>query len=186
MPYRLMIVDDDMELADALAQAMHRYGCEGRVVHDGQAALELQQRWNPTHAVIDLNMPGMGGLELVKRLNALDQGLNMVVLTGYASVATAVEAIKLGARHYLQKPAKSQQIWDAFQRIEGDSSIDIGDTLPLLKAEQAMIEQALLRNQFNISATARELKMHRRTLQRKLMKMSHWQGIAHARQTLSA
>lgn len=186
MACRLMIVDDDMELADALAQAMGRYGCEGKAVYDGQAALALQGRWKPTHAVIDLNMPGIGGLELVKRLHALDRELNMVVLTGYASVATAVEAIKLGARHYLQKPAKSQQIWDAFQRIEGDSSVMVDDAIPLLKAEQAMIEQALLRNQFNISATARELRMHRRTLQRKLMKMPHWQGIEHARQTLSA
>lgn len=181
-----MIVDDDTDFAEALCAALERFGAECRFVACGEAALELYGEWLPTRSVIDLNMPGMGGLELVKRLHLLSPELSMVVLTGYAAVQTAVEAIKLGARHYLPKPAKAAQIWEAFERVGGDSSVNVSQAEPLLQTEHKLIMQALARNQFNLSAAARELKMHRRTLQRKLYKMPEWRGTEYARENLSA
>ena len=95
----------------------------------------------------------------------------MVVLTGYASIATAVEAIKLGATHYLAKPANADEIVAAFARIEGDADLAVNDQpLSVDRLEWEHIQRVLQEHEGNVSATARALKMHRRTLQRKLGK----------------
>jgi len=126
---------------------------------------------SPEFAVIDLKMPGASGLELVKRLKALDTHTRIVVLTGYASVATAVEAIKLGATHYLAKPADADEIVAAFSRDTGDAAAPVtAKPLPLSRLEWEHIQKVLAECEGNISETARRLGLHRRTLQRKLGK----------------
>ena len=125
----------------------------------------------PEYAVIDLKMHGASGLELVKYLHQLDAQTRMVVLTGYASIATAIEAIKLGATHYLAKPAHADEIIAAFTRLEGDTEFMVNEQpLSVDRLEWEHIQRVLQEHEGNISATARALKMHRRTLQRKLAK----------------
>jgi two-component system response regulator RegA len=125
----------------------------------------------PEYAVIDLKMPGPSGLELVKKLKELDAHTRIVVLTGYASIATAVEAIKLGAIHYLAKPADADEIVAAFQRDSGNAAVAVeAKPLPLSRLEWEHIQKVLTESGGNISETARRLGMHRRTLQRKLAK----------------
>jgi two-component system response regulator RegA len=125
----------------------------------------------PHCVVIDLKMPGDSGLTLIPRLRALSQSMRIVVLTGYASVATAVEAIKLGATHYLAKPVDADQVVAAFARQTGDPRQPIsGQPLSVERLEWEHIQRVLTENGGNISATARRLNMHRRTLQRKLSK----------------
>ncbi|MEW6332539.1 MAG: response regulator, partial [Pseudomonadota bacterium] len=121
--------------------------------------------------VVDLKMPGPSGLELVKKLKELDAHTRIVVLTGYASIATAVEAIKLGAIHYLAKPADADEIVAAFQRDSGNAAVAVEvKPLPLSRLEWEHIQKVLTESGGNISETARRLGMHRRTLQRKLAK----------------
>jgi two-component system response regulator RegA len=167
----LLIVDDDETLCMVLEKAMQKRGFETRIAHDVQTALDLAQADPPEYAIIDLSMPGESGLNLISRLKEIDQHTRMVVLTGYASVATAVEAIKLGAIHYLAKPADADEILHAFHRDEGDSKTPI-PTRPLSVArlEWEHIQKVLTECNGNVSETARRLNMHRRTLQRKLSK----------------
>jgi two-component system response regulator RegA len=135
-------------------------------------ALTLADANPPEYAVVDLRMPGDPGLVLVKRLKEIDAGTRIVVLTGYASIATAVEAIKLGATHYLAKPAKTEEILAALQRTsDGDAYASVNtNPMSVNRLEWEHIQSILAENQGNISATARSLNMHRRTLQRKLAK----------------
>ncbi|EEF26689.1 two component histidine kinase, putative [Ricinus communis] len=137
----------------------------------GGAALALAEANPPEYAVVDLKMPGPSGLVLVKRLNELDPATRIVVLTGYASIATAVEAVKLGATHYLAKPADADQIVAAFAKAEGDETAPVSPSpLSVDRMEWEHIQRVLAEHEGNISATARALNMHRRTLQRKLGK----------------
>jgi two-component system response regulator RegA len=122
-------------------------------------------------AVVDLKMPGGSGLALVERLKQRNPRIRIVVLTGFASVATAVEAIKLGATHYLPKPADADEIVAAFGRDQGDTSAQVSlQPLSVERLEWEHIQKILSENTGNVSATARALNMHRRTLQRKLGK----------------
>jgi two-component system response regulator RegA len=110
-------------------------------------------------------------LALVQKLKQLDAETCVVVLTGYASIATAIEAIKLGATHYLSKPARTEEILDAFKRVEPKPDVPISeDPMRIGQVEWEHIQKVLADHQGNISATAKALGMHRRTLQRKLSK----------------
>jgi two-component system response regulator RegA len=125
----------------------------------------------PEYAVIDLKMPGDSGLVLVRKLNELDPATRIVVLTGYASISTAVEAIKLGATHYLAKPVDADEVVSAFNKAEGDADISISNNpLTVERLEWEHIQRVFAEHAGNVSATARALNMHRRTLQRKLSK----------------
>jgi two-component system response regulator RegA len=125
----------------------------------------------PEFAVVDLKMPGASGLALIERLIQLDAETRIVMLTGYASIATAVEAIKLGAVHYLAKPVDADQVVAAFSRTSGDPAMAVTDQpLSIDRMEWEHIQRVLSENDNNVSATARALQMHRRTLQRKLGK----------------
>ena len=167
----LLLVDDDETFCQVLSAALERRGFSVRVAHsvtDGFTAAESDP---PEYAVVDLKMPGPSGLELVKKLKELDAHTRIVVLTGYASVATAVEAIKLGAVHYLAKPADTDEIVAAFGRDSGNAAVPVETkTLPLSRLEWEHIQKVLTECGGNISETARRLGMHRRTLQRKLAK----------------
>ena len=123
----MLIVDDDRVFCEVLAEALERRGFSVRVAHSVSAAIALAQQAAPEYAVVDLNMPGESGLQLVQALKQLDENTQIVMLTGYASVSTAVEAIKLGAVHYLAKPADADEILAAFQKDRGDADVPVPD-----------------------------------------------------------
>lgn len=167
----LLLVDDDVTFAQVLAEAFEARGYAVCVAHSVAEGAQAAGADSPEYAVVDLRMPGPSGLELVEKLKALDENTRIVVLTGYASVATAVEAIKLGAVHYLAKPADADEILAAFQRDEGDPNVPVGrKPLSVARLEWEHIQKVLTECQGNVSETARRLGMHRRTLQRKLTK----------------
>lgn len=171
MSLRLLIVEDDTDFATALSHAMTRRGIDVAVASDAAAAHDMADRFAPTHAVVDLKLPGASGLRVVEQLAARDPAPAIVVLTGFASIATAVEAVRLGARHYLAKPANADEILAALRRDEPDAAIEVSPTpLTIARLEWEHIQKVLAEHDGNISATARALKMHRRTLQRKLDK----------------
>lgn len=170
----LLLVDDDPTFCGVLSRALTRRGYAVTVAHDVPAAMEAANRACPTHAVVDLRMPGASGLVLVEHLRRLSALMRIVVLTGYASVPTAVDAIKRGATHYLAKPADADQIVAAFGEAPAEPApeTDHDDFRPLSvrRLEWEHIQRVLAEHGGNVSATARALGMHRRTLQRKLGK----------------
>lgn len=168
---RLLVVDDDSVFAAVLARALMRRGFEVESAAGVVEAVEKAERCDPQFAVVDLKMPDGSGLALVEQLKRLDPAMRIVVLTGFASVATAVEAIKLGAIHYLPKPADADDIVAAFARDAGDAAVTVKRRhLSVERLEWEHIHKVLAENGDNVSATARALGMHRRTLQRKLGK----------------
>jgi two-component system response regulator RegA len=167
----LLLVDDDDTLREVLARALSRRGFAVRIAANGEEALLHARERVPAFAVVDLKMPGLSGLALVRELKALNPDMCIVMLTGYASIATAVEAIKLGATHYLPKPADADEIVAALGRAAGDAALEVeAQPLSVDRLEWEHIQKVLAEHDGNISATARALKMHRRTLQRKLAK----------------
>lgn len=168
---RLLVVDDDAVFVAVLARAFTRRGFEVESAAGVCEAVEKAERCDPQFAVVDLKMPDGSGLGLVEQLRRLNPAMRIVVLTGFASVATAVEAIKLGAVHYLPKPADADDIMAAFARDAGDTAVAVKRTpLSVERLEWEHIHKVLAENGGNVSATARALGMHRRTLQRKLGK----------------
>ncbi len=167
----LLIVDDDRDFCRVLARAMEKRGFAVSMAHGVEDAKWAAKENPPEYALVDLKMPGPSGLTLVQYLKQLDPETRIVVLTGYASIATAVEAIKLGATHYLAKPVAADDIVAAFGRDQGDQSAPVREEpLPLRRLEWEHIQKVLMENNGNISATAKQLKVHRRTLQRRLAK----------------
>jgi two-component system response regulator RegA len=168
---RLLLVDDDEILCAVLARALERKGFRAVVTHHPKAALAAAAERPPEFAVVDLKFPDGSGLDLIRQLLDLHKGMRVVVLTGYASIATAVEATKLGAHYYLTKPAGAVDIVEALHRDSGAASAPIREKpLSVNRLEWEHINRVLSVNSGNISATARLLGMHRRTLQRKLSK----------------
>jgi len=168
----LLLVDDDDAFRRVLARALDRRGYAVSVAATVAAAIVKAQAQSPEYAVVDLKMPGQSGLVLIEKLIELDPNTRIVMLTGYASIATAIEAIKLGAIHYLAKPCDADEIVAALNKSGGgDSAIPVtGSPLSIDRLEWEHIQRVLVEHQGNVSATARALKMHRRTLQRKLGK----------------
>lgn len=173
----LLIVEDDDAFARTLTRSFERRGYEVlRATSLEQVQKLLDERGpeeSPEYAVVDLKLAGGGsGLSCVQTLHERDAEMVIVVLTGYASIATAVEAIKLGARHYLAKPANTDDIEAAFSRAQGDAEVEVTDraTTSIKTLEWEHIHETLAATGFNISETARRLGMHRRTLARKLEK----------------
>jgi two-component system response regulator RegA len=165
----LLLVDDDVTLCEVMSRALSARGFAVTAVHTVEAALRAIDGESPEFAVIDLKLPDESGLKLVSRLKAADANTRIVVVTGHASIPTAVEAIKLGATYYLTKPTDAHAVLAALNRREGDAAVPI-DAKPMTvgRVEWEHIQQVLLDHRGNISATARALSMHRRTLQRKL------------------
>ena len=167
----LLIVEDDTVFSRVLSQALARRGYAVRQASSPETALALARSQAPAGVILDLNLAGNSGLALIKPLLALAPDCRIVVRTGYASIATAVDAIKLGATHYLAKPADIASILKALDAGEPDLEVEAPtDTLSVSRLEWEHIQRVLAEHQGNISATARALKMHRRTLQRKLGK----------------
>ncbi|CDX18136.1 putative Photosynthetic apparatus regulatory protein regA [Mesorhizobium sp. SOD10] len=167
----LFIVEDDTTFARTLKRSFEKRGYDVVVSHDREALLVALETAVPAYAVVDLKLGAGSGLECVKLLSARNPSMRIVVLTGFASIATAVEAIKLGACHYLAKPANTDDIEAAFGRAEGDVSVPLTSRPTSIKnLEWERIHETLVETGFNISETARRLGLHRRTLARKLEK----------------
>jgi two-component system response regulator RegA len=167
----VLLVDDDPALCDVLARALKSRGYDVSVAHDASAAMAMVRRDPPEFAVVDLKLPDSSGLKLVSDLHGVDEHTRIVVLTGHASIPTAVEAIKLGATYYLTKPADADTVVAALRRDGGDATMPVDDkAMTVERVEWEHIQRVLHDHDNNISATARALSMHRRTLQRKLRK----------------
>lgn len=166
----LLLVDDDTTFCRVLSAALEKRGYSVCVAHSVEQAIPLAQANPPEYAVVDLKMEGAPGLALVKALHELDPNTRIVMLTGYASIATAVEAIKLGATQYLAKPANADEIVAAFNHSPDENALPKAQPTLIGNLEWGHIQRVLREHDGNVSATARALNMHRRTLQRKLGK----------------
>ncbi len=168
----LLIVEDDAAFARTLARSFERRNYAVLVGSSLDDVLGLLQQHTPTHAVVDLKLDGnTSGLACVQALHKHSPKMLIVVLTGFASINTAVEAIKLGACQYLAKPSNTDDIEAAFGHVAGTSEVELTNRSTSIKTlEWERIHQTLAETGFNISETARRLGMHRRTLARKLEK----------------
>ncbi|MCJ8138397.1 response regulator transcription factor [Falsirhodobacter halotolerans] len=169
----ILLVEDDADFAATLKRSFEKRGFRVLTASGPDALPDVLAADTPTHAVVDLKLAGGSGLVCVDQLHRHSAEMLIVVLTGFASIATAVEAIKLGACHYLTKPSNTDDILDAFQRGSGDTGVAAATQPTTIKTlEWERIHETLVATDFNISETARRLGMHRRTLARKLEK---WQ-----------
>jgi two-component system, response regulator RegA len=170
-----LVVDDDDIFRNRLCRAFAARGWEAIGAADGASALELSSQSSPDLAVVDLRLPGMTGLDIVRGLRSIDETTCIIMLTGYGSIATALTATKLGANHYLNKPADADQILNAYSRISEGSHDTAGDpganAVPsLARVEWEHIQRVLTDCGGNVSQAAKLLGLHRRSLQRKLAK----------------
>jgi two-component system, response regulator RegA len=173
----LLLVDDDEVFRRRLARAFSDRGWEVREAADVGGALRAAEEETPEFVVVDLRLPDGSGLEIVRRLKALDETTVIVVLTGYGSIATALDALRLGAAHYVAKPADVDDLIASFARppvgggdVRVASPDPIADTPSLARVEWEHINRVLADSGGNISEAARRLGLHRRSLQRKLAK----------------
>ncbi|WP_386066071.1 response regulator transcription factor [Tahibacter sp. UC22_41] len=163
-----LLIDDDEVYARILQRSLQRRGLQVRIAHDAASALALVEAQAPEFALVDLKIGASSGLDLIAPLRAARADMQIVLVTGYASVATAVEAIKRGADNYLPKPVTAEALLRA---LNDEPAAEEVDTMtPLSRLEWEHIQQAMLACDGNISAAARLLGMHRRSLQRKLAK----------------
>lgn len=167
----ILLVDDDDRLRDRLGKALSQRGFHVLAAPDHPAAMTLARAHHVDRAVVDLRMPGPHGLRVVQDLRELHPAIEIVVLTGYGSIATAVEAMRLGARDYLTKPCHADRILAAFETEPEPPSEDLEFEIPsLARLEWEHIDRVLRECNGNVSKAARVLGMHRRTLQYKLAK----------------
>lgn len=171
--HRVVLIDDDTVFSSVLARALGARGFTVETAADGARAVSLVREHAPDYAVLDLKLGAESGLALIPELLAARPGLRILLLTGYASIATAVEAIKRGAHDYLAKPVDADQVVAALLGEGGgeddEAPLEV-HTPPLKRLEWEHIQRVLAECDNNISEAARRLGLHRRTLQRKLAK----------------
>ena len=169
---KFLLVDDDITFSTTLSRSLKRRGYIVEVAHSVDEALQRCEVFTPDKAVIDLKLETRSGLSLIPILRQRFPKLRMIVLTGYSSIATTVDAIKMGANNYLQKPAGTREILAAFDDhpIQDETPTETLSPPSLDRIEWEHIQRVLAENDGNISETARQLGMHRRTLQRNLQK----------------
>jgi two-component system response regulator RegA len=169
-----VIVDDDDVFRNRLQRAFTERGWEAHAAADGGAGLGLAATHSPDLAIVDLRLPGTNGLSIVKELRGLDKTICIIVLTGYGSIATALSATKLGADHYMSKPADADQILSAYQRMisaeDPEAETASAEIPSLARVEWEHIQRVLEDCEGNVSKAAKLLGLHRRSLQRKLSK----------------
>jgi two-component system response regulator RegA len=164
-----LLVDDDAVFSSVLAKVLVRRGNQAITAINGEQAVAQCSDTAIDRVVLDLKLERESGLSILQQLRAVQPDIEVVILTGYSSISTAVEAIKMGASNYLCKPAGADEIIAAFEETEGN--VEVQDSPPSVnRLEWEHIQRVLNENDGNISATARSLGMHRRTLQRKLQK----------------
>ncbi len=167
----ILVVEDDNAFRKILVNAFRDRGYDAEGVADAAAAIKAAEQDSPEMAVVDLRLPDQSGLEVVRRLKAIDPSTTIVVLTGYGSIATALESVRLGAAHYLTKPTDADRILAAFQHGLAARPRDLPTDPPsLARVEWDYLNRVLTDCDGNISEAARQLGMHRRSLQRKLAK----------------
>jgi len=169
---QLLIVEDDEVFASVTARALTRRGFEVVIANNLEQAHAQMDEHEFEYAIIDLNLAGQPSLDLIPLLRQRFPQARLLMLTGYASIATAVEAIKLGADNYLAKPADVDEILAALEDNSAGNQpqVPFQEPMSVRRLEWEHIQKVLMENDGNISETARQLKMHRRTLQRKLQK----------------
>ncbi len=168
---RLLIVDDDDAFRESMELEFVDRGYQVYTARNHREALTIVASHRPEFAAVDLRLDGERGLEVLRDLVERLPEIRAVVLTGYASIATAVEAMKLGAHNYMAKPVDPEALEEAFHRTGGDASIGVPDHPPsLARHEREYIEHVLAASGGNISEAARRLGLHRQSLQRKLRK----------------
>ncbi|MEO5823020.1 MAG: response regulator [Vicinamibacteraceae bacterium] len=168
-PRTLLVVDDDECFRTRLVQAFRDRGFAAAGAASYDEAVTAARADSPELAVVDLKLADRTGLEVVRALKAIDTTTNIVVLTGYGSIATAVESVRLGATHYLSKPADADQILGAFEG-ETPTASPAAVVPTLARVEWEHIQRVLTDCDGNVSHAARLLGLHRRSLQRKLSK----------------
>ncbi len=167
----LLVVDDDTPLRTRLVRAFIERGIDATGAESYDEAMTLARNESPEFALVDLRLPGRSGLELVRDLKGLDATTSVVVLTGYGSIATAVQSLQLGATTYLTKPVDADQILAAFMSAPTAPAPSAPPTAqPLARVEWEHIQRVLADCEGNVSQAARLLGLHRRSLQRKLSK----------------
>ncbi|MCG2581095.1 MAG: response regulator [Marinobacter sp.] len=172
---RWLLIDDDEAFLTVLQRSLARHGIDSGVATNGADALAKLQEGQPQRCVLDLNLAGESGLQLLPVLLSENPDLEILILTGYGSIATAVDAMRRGAVNYLCKPVTASQLIAAFDNP--DHTPDLRPEPPTVEEmEWDHIQRVLNEHEGNVSATARALNMHRRTLQRKLQKRSRWRG----------
>lgn len=168
---RLLLVDDDVVFGQVLSKALGQRGFTVDLAHEPETALARAQAEPPDFAVVDLRLEQASGLDLLQMLRGFNPEMRIVVLTGYASVATAVEAIKLGATHYLTKPADADEVIAALHRDQPTPDVPVpAEPMSVRRLTWEHMQKVLTECSGNVSEAARRLNMHRRTLQRKLQK----------------
>jgi len=172
---KIMVVDDDATFRARLVSALAARGMQASAAGSPEEARQIAVRVAPSRAIVDLRMPGGSGLELVSELLAIKPEMQIVVLTGYGSIATALEATRRGALDYLSKPADADQILAAFEKKSQapqsrPAADEAGSAPSLARVEWEHIQRILTDCGGNISRAARVLGIHRRSLQRKLSK----------------
>lgn len=172
MTTAILLVDDDVRFRERLAKALGDRGIEVLQAGDRDGALEIAGTRRIDRAIVDLRMPGAHGLRVLRELLELHPNAAIVMLTGFFSIATTVDAIRLGARDYLVKPCDADRILSAFERdgAEAEETELALETPSLARIEWEHIERVLRECGGNISKAARVLGIHRRTLQYKLSK----------------
>jgi two-component system response regulator RegA len=157
-------------LRERLGRALGQRGFDVTLARGGEEAVAFARRDAPEYAVVDLRMPGISGIEVLDALRAIDPATRVLMLTGYGSIATAVEATRRGAVGYLSKPADADEVVAALTGRGGGEAAPGTDTPTLARAEWEHIQRVLVDCAGNVSETARRLGIHRRSLQRKLHK----------------
>jgi len=167
---RFLIIDDDELFCQILSRSLEKKNFDVLYATSAEQGLKTAETFRPEYCLLDLKLANETGLRLIEPLKTLLPEAKVVVLTGYASIVTAVEAIKLGADNYICKPASVMAILSAFQENAEMNEVNDNQALSVDRVEWEHIQRVLTEHQGNISAAARALGMHRRTLQRKLQK----------------
>jgi two-component system, response regulator RegA len=169
-----LVVDDDEVFRDRLCSALAKRRWEIERAADGEEALKVARDRSPDLVLVDLRMPGMGGLDVVQELRSIDSSMTIIVLTGYGSIPTAISAMKKGADHYLSKPADADQILAVYHKLHsapGSEQETTPTTVPTLaRVEWEHLQRVIADCDGNLSQASRLLGIHRRSLQRKLSK----------------
>ena len=169
----VLIVDDDEIFRTRLCRAFAQRKWEAEAAPDAERAATFASERSPDLVLVDLRMPGKGGLELIQELRAIDPSMTIIMLTGYGSIPTAISAMKKGADHYMSKPADADQILAAYENLQSTASdaMKAPESVPsLARVEWEHMQRVIADCEGNISQAARLLGIHRRSLQRKLTK----------------
>ena len=168
-----LVVDDDEVFRHRLCRALGERRWETETAANGELALQFARDRSPDLVLVDLRMPGKGGLDVVQELRTIDSSMTIIVLTGYGSIPTAISAMKKGADHYLSKPADADQILAVYETLRSafNATPEVPETVPTLaRVEWEHMQRVISDCDGNISHAARLLGIHRRSLQRKLSK----------------